>query len=69
MMATTKDGALVITFDKWDQKNTSYVSAQLTTWNKVCITGGHVEVAVSLAGDTKTPGLWPGARLDVPVPS
>lgn len=39
-------------------------SGQVSTWNKFCVTGGYVEVRVSLpgngkAGDLKSMGFWP----------
>jgi beta-glucanase (GH16 family) len=31
------------------------------SWNKLCFTGGYVEVSVQLPGDPTVSGLWPGA--------
>lgn len=33
----------------------------LQSWNKFCFTTGYIEISVSIAGDGKTPGLWPAA--------
>ena len=35
----------------------------VTTWNKLCITTGYIEVSVSLPGSPSVPGLWPGMSL------
>ena len=60
---TTKDGALVISLTARPEHNLNFRSGLLTTWNKVCFTGGRVEVAVILPGDGKTSGYWPAAWL------
>ncbi|CAO1618648.1 unnamed protein product [Sympodiomycopsis kandeliae] len=56
---TTQDGALVITLSARPEHNLNFRSGLLSTWNKVCFTGGHVEVSVVLPGDGKAPGFWP----------
>ncbi|KAK4701471.1 beta-glucan synthesis-associated protein KRE6, partial [Phenoliferia sp. Uapishka_3] len=34
-------------------------SAMIQSWNKLCFTGGRVEVAVSLPGNNNVSGFWP----------
>ncbi|KAI0239033.1 beta-glucan synthesis-associated protein [Massospora cicadina] len=60
---TTKDGNLVIKVDNVPNGKLKYTSGMLQSWNKVCFTGGRVEVRVSLPGDSKVSGFWPGAWL------
>ncbi|CAG8449491.1 12000_t:CDS:2 [Ambispora leptoticha] len=52
---TTKNGSLQITMTKEKTHNLDYKSGMLQSWNKFCF-----QVAVSLPGDGKVPGLWPG---------
>ncbi|KAK0225400.1 glycoside hydrolase family 16 protein [Armillaria fumosa] len=58
---TTVDGKLVITFSMEDIHDLNFKSGMLTTWNKLCFTTGYIEVSISMPGDYKTPGFWPGA--------
>ncbi|GAA5891632.1 hypothetical protein JCM5296_005491 [Sporobolomyces johnsonii] len=60
----TEGGALVIELTKETKANShnmGYLSSMLQSWNKFCFTGGYIEVAASLPGDTKVSGLWPAA--------
>lgn len=34
------------------------LGGMLQSWNQFCFTGGYIEVAISLPGDTETLGLW-----------
>ncbi|EJD00930.1 beta-glucan synthesis-associated [Fomitiporia mediterranea MF3/22] len=56
---TTANGYLQITMSRKDTHNLKYQSAQLSTWNKFCFTGGYIEVNVSLPGVTDVTGFWP----------
>ncbi|ORY91682.1 beta-glucan synthesis-associated protein-domain-containing protein [Leucosporidium creatinivorum] len=61
---TTKDGALEISLTKETNASShgrGYLGGMLQSWNQFCFTGGYIEVAISLPGDTKTLGLWPAA--------
>ncbi|KAI5968005.1 hypothetical protein CANMA_002773 [Candida margitis] len=58
-MATTKNGSLVITFDKFNHSNLQYVSAMLQSWNKLCFNKqARIEVRAKLPPDVQY-GLWP----------
>ena len=55
----TKGGNLEITLTKEDNASShgmGYLGGMLQSWNKLCLTGGYVEMAVSLPGDTKVQG-------------
>jgi len=60
---TTKNGALEITLAKYDDitqnYNLSYRSGMMSTWNKMCFTGGRIEASVMLPGINNVVGLWP----------
>ncbi|KAJ7753458.1 glycoside hydrolase family 16 protein [Mycena metata] len=60
---TTKNGALEITLSKVDDISTnhgfSYRSAMVSSWNKLCFTGGILVSSVTLPGTTNIFGLWP----------
>ncbi|KAG8967767.1 hypothetical protein FRC03_009316 [Tulasnella sp. 419] len=58
---TTKDGALVITMIAEQNHDLPYKSAMLQSWNKICFSGGYVEVAVQFPGGPGAMGYWPGA--------
>lgn len=60
---TTRGGNLVIKADNVPKGDLKYTSGMLQSWNKVCFTGGRVEMRVSLPGEPKTSGFWPGAWL------
>lgn len=58
---TTKNGALEISLTKETNASShgrGYLGGMLQSWNQFCFTGGYIEVAISLPGDTKTLGLW-----------
>ncbi|CAM0135235.1 unnamed protein product [Umbelopsis sp. WA50703] len=59
-MITTQGGSLVITLDNIPTHNLDYRSGMLQSWNKLCFTGGLLEVNVSLPGDPSVAGFWPG---------
>lgn len=37
-----------------------YQGGMLQSWNKLCFTGGFIEVSVSLPGSPQISGFWPG---------
>lgn len=58
-MATTKNGSLEITFDKFNHSGFEYVSAMLQSWNKLCFNKqARIEVRAKLPHDVQY-GLWP----------
>ncbi|KAF9216793.1 hypothetical protein BGZ59_008059 [Podila verticillata] len=71
----TKGGRLEITLDRTpvpagkqrkrqnQQGSWMFTSGMLQSWNKMCIQGGLVEVAVSLPGNPSLPGLKPRVFL------
>ncbi|KAG2186280.1 hypothetical protein INT43_002718 [Umbelopsis isabellina] len=59
-MITTEGGSLVITMANIPTHNLDYRSGMLQSWNKLCFTGGLLEVNVSLPGDPSVAGFWPG---------
>ncbi len=55
----TKGGNLEISLTKETNASShgmGYLGGMLQSWNKLCLTGGYVEMAVSLPGDTKVQG-------------
>jgi hypothetical protein len=75
---TTEDGFLTITtraektfWQDWDNdkmvyvtSSKNYTSGMLQSWNKMCFTGGVLELAVQLPGGrANASGLWPAAWL------
>ncbi|KAH8549648.1 putative beta-glucan synthesis-associated protein SKN1 [Umbelopsis sp. PMI_123] len=58
---TTAGGNLVITLSERNLHNLNYASGMLQSWNKLCFTGGLIEVNVSLPGPPDVGGFWPGA--------
>nr|XP_019009982.1 uncharacterized protein I206_05544 [Kwoniella pini CBS 10737]OCF48763.1 hypothetical protein I206_05544 [Kwoniella pini CBS 10737] len=58
-MVTTKNGSLEITLDKVATNGMNYTGAMISTWNRLCFTGGYVEASVSLPGTSNVYGLWP----------
>ena len=70
---TTSDGSLIITtravkthYVEWDKghfraehRTKNYTSGMIQTWNKFCFTGGVLEMAVDLPGESTSGGLWP----------
>jgi len=59
-IVTTKDGHLEITMSKQTQHGLDYQGGMLQSWNKLCFTGGYIEVSVSLPGSPQISGFWPG---------
>lgn len=57
---TTKDGKLQITMTEILNHDLNFQSGMLQSWNKLCFTTGILEASISLPGDGKTPGFWPG---------
>ncbi|WWC91061.1 uncharacterized protein L201_006002 [Kwoniella dendrophila CBS 6074] len=58
-MITTKGGNLEITLDKVATNGMNYTGGMMSTWNRLCFTGGYVEASVSLPGKSNVYGLWP----------
>lgn len=58
---TTKDGKLAITISEEPTNGFSFRSGFLSSWNKLCFTGGYIEVSLSLPGTSTATGFWPGA--------
>ncbi|KAI9284382.1 beta-glucan synthesis-associated [Umbelopsis sp. AD052] len=58
---TTAGGNLVITLSQRELHNLDFASGMLQSWNKLCFTGGLIEVNVSLPGPPDVGGFWPGA--------
>ncbi|CAO1632991.1 unnamed protein product [Parajaminaea phylloscopi] len=57
---TTSGGNLVITAIEHPTHNLNFRSGHLSSWNKMCITGGaHIEVSVQLPGSSDVSGWWP----------
>lgn len=56
---TTANGSLVITYEEKQTHNLSYQGGMMSTWNKFCFTGGHVEASVMLPGINNVAGMWP----------
>lgn len=60
---TTKNGTLNIKMDAFRQHDLFYRSGMLQSWNKLCLTGGIIEISAKLPGSAYTSGLWPGLWL------
>ncbi|PWN32148.1 concanavalin A-like lectin/glucanase [Meira miltonrushii] len=58
---TTENGNLVISLSEAPEHNLNFRGGMLTSWNKLCFTGGYVEVSVVLPGSPDISGLWPAA--------
>ncbi|KAH9937930.1 beta-glucan synthesis-associated [Amylocystis lapponica] len=63
---TTSNGSLRILLEQVADPSTNhglpYKSGMLQSWNKLCFTGGYIEVAITLPGaDSNATGYWPGA--------
>ncbi|KAF8204724.1 glucosidase [Pholiota molesta] len=56
---TTEGGALVITFSEMAIHGLDYQGGLMSSWNKFCFTGGHIEAAVQLPGTNNVVGMWP----------
>lgn len=58
---TTKDGKLEITMTEQPIHGLNFRSGFLQSWNKLCFSQeAYIEVNLSLPGDPKTIGFWPG---------
>ncbi|GAA6029982.1 hypothetical protein JCM8097_009200 [Rhodosporidiobolus ruineniae] len=57
---TTKDGNLVIELSQEPWRGLNFRSGMLSSWNKLCFTGGYLEVMISLPGEPDAQGYWPG---------
>ncbi|WWC88891.1 uncharacterized protein L201_003806 [Kwoniella dendrophila CBS 6074] len=58
---TTKDGNLVITMTQEDIHDLNWRSGMLQSWNQLCFQYSfYIEVRVSLPGNNKVGGFWPG---------
>lgn len=58
---TTKNGNLEITLSEEPIHDLNFRSGMLQSWNKLCFTGGYIEVNMSLPGTPNAQGYWPGA--------
>jgi beta-glucanase (GH16 family) len=56
---TTKGGSLIITASEQPNHNLNFQSGHVTTWNKLCYTGGYLEASVVLPGSSSVSGWWP----------
>ncbi|EJU00032.1 glycoside hydrolase family 16 protein [Dacryopinax primogenitus] len=56
---TTAGGALKIWLNNTEDRGEAYTGGMVSSWNKLCFTGGYVEVSVSLPGKSSVYGLWP----------
>ncbi|KAF9076117.1 glycoside hydrolase family 16 protein [Rhodocollybia butyracea] len=56
---TTKNGSLLITISRRETHNLKFQSGMMSTWNKLCFTGGLILASVSLPGVNNVVGLWP----------
>ncbi|KAK7441814.1 hypothetical protein VKT23_016476 [Stygiomarasmius scandens] len=59
---TTKNGSLVVTLSKEDPSRNhdlNYRGGMMTTWSKLCFTGGAFYASVNLPGSNNVLGLWP----------
>ncbi|WRT67581.1 uncharacterized protein IL334_004553 [Kwoniella shivajii] len=58
---TTKDGDLVITMTQEPIHDLNFKSGMLQSWNQLCFQYSYyLEVRVSLPGNTRIAGFWPG---------
>lgn len=61
---TTKDGHLYITMTQEPINGLNLKSGMLQSWNKLCFnTNAYVEVSISLPGNSRIGGFWPGAWM------
>jgi Beta-glucan synthesis-associated protein SKN1/KRE6/Sbg1 len=42
---------------------TKKILGMVSSWNKICFTTGYIETSVSLPGNPRTSGLWPGLLI------
>lgn len=58
---TTKDGKLVIEMREQPTHGLNFRSGMLQSWNKFCFSqSAYIEVSVSLPGNNRVGGFWPG---------
>ncbi|KAG8861387.1 hypothetical protein FRB91_008253 [Serendipita sp. 411] len=58
----TKDGQLWLELKPADNKTNhdmDYVGGMISSWNKLCFTGGYIEASVQLPGSPDVNGFWP----------
>ncbi|WFD31205.1 hypothetical protein MSPP1_002239 [Malassezia sp. CBS 17886] len=56
---TTADGNLVITLSQKPEHALNLRGGLLTSWNRMCFTGGYIETRLRLPGKPNVTGLWP----------
>lgn len=56
---TTEGGSLVITLSQKETHDLQYEGGLMSTWNKLCFTGGYIETSVQLPGFNSVLGFWP----------
>ncbi|WWC98971.1 hypothetical protein V866_005865 [Kwoniella sp. B9012] len=62
--ATTRDGNLVLTMSQQSIHDLNFKSAMLQSWNQLCFQYSfYLEARISLPGNTKYGGFWPGLWL------
>jgi len=59
--ATTYGGSLLLELSQTPNHGLDYQSGMIQSWNKLCFTGGYIEVSVVLPGQNNVVGYWPGA--------
>lgn len=52
---------MVITLSETPNHGLNFRGGMVTTWNKMCFTGGYIEVRIVLPGSPDVSGLWPAA--------
>jgi len=52
-MITTRNGSLAITLDEKNIHGLDYAGGLLTSWNKLCFTGGYIEGMTILPSQRK----------------
>ncbi|WVQ79795.1 hypothetical protein IAT38_001895 [Cryptococcus sp. DSM 104549] len=61
---TTRDGKLVITMTQEPIHDLNFKSGMLQSWNQMCFQYSvYIEVTVSLPGNNKVGGFWPGVWM------
>lgn len=56
---TTKDGSLRVTLSRKETHGMHFQGGMMSTWNKLCFTGGMILTSVTLPGANNVHGLWP----------
>ena len=52
-------GTLRITLTEKQTHDLNYQGGMMSSWNQFCFTGGYIEVAVTMPGQSGVAGLWP----------